>query len=638
MRDVVVGTAGHIDHGKTLLVKALTGIDADRFPEEKARGITLDIGFATLAGEEGILHFVDLPGHERFIKNMLAGATGIDLCLLVVAADESVMPQTVEHAEILGLLGIRRGLVALTKVDLVDAETLELAQLELHEFLDSRGFGHLPVLPVSSVTGGGLAELRAALFAAARECPPPPPGRPFRLPLDRAFPVRGFGTVVTGTCIDGELSVGETVAVSPSGRESKVRGLQVFSKSVERVTAGQRAALNLSDIPHQNLVRGMLVSLPGRVRPSRLLDVKVSALPSARTPLKTGTVCALHLHTQEVEAHLHLADLPALGPGEEGLAQLRMAQEVMAWPGDRFILRLPSPARTVAGGEVRAVASRKARWSRPRDRALAAALRAPDATCSPVALLIEAGPVGWEPSELSARLGLHLRDLDAAAPALEASGELARWAGGRWWLHGAEAHAWLNRAAAFLKSKQEATSPRAWIPRPELSGRWGRALGPERGSALADALITSGRAEADGDRIRLAGHRVSLKPEQAAARDKALAELASASPAPRTGKELEEVAGAAVRQVLPLMVADGEVVRFAGDHFTLPSSMEAVRIILARRSAEAGPILPVPEFKELLGITRKHAMPLLEYLDDMKWTRRVGDGRRILIPPEAEDP
>jgi selenocysteine-specific elongation factor len=634
MRDVVVGTAGHIDHGKTLLVKALTGIDADRFPEEKARGITLDIGFATLPSAEGTLHFVDLPGHERFIKNMLAGATGIDLCLLVVAADESVMPQTVEHAEILALLGVRRGIVALTKVDLVDAETRELAELELHEFLERHGLSSLPVIPVSAVTGEGLPALREALYAAARECPAPPPGRPFRVPLDRAFAAKGFGTVVTGTCIDGTLGVGEPVEVLPSGSRSKVRGMQVFGQPVDRVVAGQRAALNLSDLSHRDLRRGMLVTLPGCAMPTRLLTVGVKVLDSARAPLKTGLVCALHIHTQEVEAHLHLAGSPAIEPGERSLAQLRMADPVMAWPGDRFILRLPSPARTVAGGEVLLVASRKARWARPRDRALAEVLQRDDPDRGVHALLIEAGPLGSTPESLSGRLGIHTADLEAYPPSLEHSKILTRWASGRWWLHASEAGAWLERAEGFLKAKQQGGQPRGWVPRQELSGRWARAIGAERGAALAEALVASGKAEAEGDRVRIAGHKVTLKPEQAAARQKALEALAAAAPAPRTAKELEEAAGPALRSVLPVMAEAREVIRFAGEFFIPPSSLEAIRAVLARKAARGGPVFAVPEFKEMVGITRKHAMPLLEYLDDLKWTRREGDGRRILLPPE----
>ena len=340
MRDVVVGTAGHIDHGKTLLVKALTGMDADRWEEEKRRGITLDIGFATRTDGRGTLHFVDLPGHERFIKNMLAGATGIDLCLLVVAADESVMPQTVEHAEILSLLGIRRGVVALNKVDLVDEETRELAQLELDEFLESRGLGHLPVVPVSAATGEGIEALLEALHAQAEACSAPDAGRPFRLPVDRVFPVKGFGTVVTGTCIDGSVAVGGTLSVYPGDRGSRVRGIQIFGNAIEEAHAGQRAALNLPDLRHEEVRRGDLAAEAGSIWPTHLLDVRVRVLASAKRPLKTGAVCTLHVHTQEVEAHIHLCGRDALAPGEECLAQARLPQPAAAWPGDRFILRL----------------------------------------------------------------------------------------------------------------------------------------------------------------------------------------------------------------------------------------------------------------------------------------------------------
>jgi selenocysteine-specific elongation factor len=429
MRDVVVGTAGHIDHGKTLLVKALTGMDADRWEEEKRRGITLDIGFATLTRERGTLHFVDLPGHERFIKNMLAGATGIDLCLLVVAADESVMPQTVEHAEILSLLGVTRGVVALTKVDLVDAETRELALLELSEFLEAHGLSALPVVPVSAVTGEGLPALERALFEAAASCPEAPAGRPFRLPVDRVFPVKGFGTVVTGTCIDGALSLGAEVEVHPGAGRSRVRGLQVFGRSVEAVRAGQRSAVNIPDLAHESLRRGHLLADPGTVWPTRLLFVRFHLLPSARKALRTGTVGTLHVHTQELEAHVHLAGLAALEPGGEAVAQLRLLEKAAAWPGDRFIFRLPSPQRTVAGGEVLLPAARKARWRRAREGRILEALRAGRLL---EALLLEAGPLGVSPSEVRSRLGLREGQ---ESPLRTGEPAPARWAADAWWLH-----------------------------------------------------------------------------------------------------------------------------------------------------------------------------------------------------------
>jgi selenocysteine-specific elongation factor len=628
MRDVVVGTAGHIDHGKTLLVKALTGIDADRWEEEKRRGITLDIGFATLEAEEGTLHFVDLPGHERFIKNMLAGATGIDLCLLVVAADESVMPQTVEHAEILGLLGVSRGVVALNKVDLVDAETRELALLELSEFLEAHGLGSLTVVPVSAVSGEGLETLRAALFREASLCPSAPADRPFRLPVDRVFPVKGFGTVVTGTCIDGSLRVEDAVEILPAGTESRVRGLQIFGRPVGDARAGQRVAVNLSDVHHTDVGRGHLLGRPGTLWPSHLLDVRLSVLASAKRPLKTGAVCMLHLHTQEVEAHVHIAGAPALAPGESGLAQLRLPEKATAWPGDRFILRLPSPARTVAGGEVLLPARRRARWRRERDRAVGEALLAGDALR---AMLVEAGPAGLSPQDGVARLGRVTERLEALADGGEKKGTLVKWGGGSWWLATAEASAWLERAAAWLKVRHSGKAPVDSIPRQELLGKWLRVLGPSRCEALLQALAAAGRVELDGDRVRPAGHRVTLTPPQRAAWDGILQKLSEAATPILTGKELEEAFGASARQVLPLLTAEGRLKRFGGDFFVAPATLEALKGYLAAWAKERSPLIAVPDFKDLLGITRKYAMPLLEFLDEMKWTRREGEGRRILV-------
>jgi selenocysteine-specific elongation factor len=627
MRDVVVGTAGHIDHGKTLLVKAITGMDADRWEEEKRRGITLDIGFATLRDPRGTLHFVDLPGHERFIKNMLAGATGVDLCLLVVAADESVMPQTVEHTEILELLGVRRGVVALNKVDLVDAETREMALLELAEFLGAHGLGHLPVVPVSAAKGEGVEDLLNELYGQAEACPPPPSDRPFRLPVDRVFPVKGFGTVVTGTCIDGELGLGDQVEVFPGMGVSRVRGLQVFGRGVDRVRAGQRVAVNIPDLKHQDLRRGHLAAVPGSLWPTHLLDVNLSLLPSARHPIRTGTICTLHLHTQEVEAHVHLERGSELGPGETSLAQLRLPAPVMAWPGDRFILRLPSPARTVGGGKVILPAKRKARWRRPIDQRTALALK----EATPLeAVVSEAGPVGVTGAEASARLGRMAAALEPEVARAEGEKRIVRWGGGAWWLEPSEARAWQERASAWLRSRHEGRTPLTSLPRQEFLGRWQRLLEPSRAEALLEAMVREGILETEGDRVKPAGHRVQLSEAQAKAADELRAALGVEDFTVRTGKELEEVLGPAVRQVLPLLTASGDPVRFGGDFFLSAGHLARLKSLLAERAAKVGPVITVPEFKEMLGITRKYAMPLLEYLDDLKWTRREGDGRRIL--------
>ncbi len=629
MRPVVVGTAGHVDHGKTLLVKALTGVDADRWEEEKRRGITLDIGFAPLREGDRDLHFVDLPGHERFVKNMLAGASGVDLFLLVVAADESVMPQTEEHADILRLLGLSRGVVALNKTDLADAETLEMARLEVGEFLDRAGLSHLPVVPVSALTGNGLPELRAALLEQAAACPARPADRPFRLPVDRVFSVRGFGTVVTGTCTDGTVAVEERVEVFPAGGESKVRGIQVFAREVQAVSAGQRAALNLPDLKHQELHRGQVAAAPGAIWPSSMLDVRGEVLPSAAVPLRDGMTVRLHLHTQEAEAHLHLCGTRTLAAGERGLCQLRLPEPACAWPGDRFILRLPSPVRTVAGGEVLLVARRRARWGRPRDAAIEETLRENGLGAGLEALLCEAGPQGCRPPEAAARLGRSGAALAALASEAEEAGTLVRWPGADWWLHGPQAEAWLDRAEAFLRGRAAAGSP--WVPRPELCSRWGRILEAHQAEALADALVAAGRAEREGDRLRPPGHRLELTRAERAIWDALLAEFAAAGLSPRTGDELVRLHGSAARKVLPLLVQEGRLMRFSGDFFIRPEALERVREALSERARAGAGLLTVPEFKALLGVTRRYAMPLLELLDDRKWTRREGDGRRILV-------
>jgi selenocysteine-specific elongation factor len=445
--------------------------------------------------------------------------------------------------------------------------------------------------------------------------------------VDRVFPVKGFGTVVTGTCVGGELATGEEVEIYPDCGLSRVRGLQVFGQEVSSICGGQRAALNLADLHHQDLGRGCLVASPGSVWPTHLLDVQVEVLPSARHPLKTAATLALHIHTQEVEAHLHLDGIPFLGPGETGLAQLRMPEPVLAWPGDRFILRLPSPLGTVAGGRVLLVARRKARWRRTVDHQTALALGRGDTLG---ALLVEAGPVGATPQEMGPRLGLSAGELGTRAVEAETSGLLVRWGQGGWWLAPPEAKAWQGRAAAWLKYRQSGKEPAEWLPRQEFLGRWQRMLGAVRAEALLQALASSGEVEIAGDRVRTSGHKVQLTPQQRGAMEAVSAMLAREAFSIRTGKEMEEVLGPAVRQVLPLMTASGDLVRFGGDFFTAASTLARIRTELASWSRDRGPLISIPEFKDHLGSTRKYVMPLLEYLDDLKWTRREGDGRRIL--------
>ncbi len=358
MKAVIVGTAGHIDHGKSALVGALTGTDPDRLEEEKRRGITIDIGFANLdlatsSGEKLRLGFVDVPGHERFVRNMLAGIGGIDLVLLVIAADESVKPQTREHFDICRLLSVQRGITVLTKCDLVDAETLEVVRMEVAEYLRGSFLDPVsaPIVAVSSKTGAGLDELRHELARLAAEVPVKDAGAAFRLPIDRVFSMKGFGTVVTGTLISGSVRKDEEVEVSPIGRRLRVRGVQVHDAAVEKAIAGQRTALNLVGAETSELARGMMLTPAGLFRPTRRVSVKLNLLPSAKT-LRGGARVHLHVFTAETVAEVQLLGVKQLQPGQSGFARLKLDEAAMLLPGDRLIMRQFSPVITIGGGVV----------------------------------------------------------------------------------------------------------------------------------------------------------------------------------------------------------------------------------------------------------------------------------------------
>ena len=350
-KSIIVGTAGHIDHGKSSLVEALTGTHPDRLEEEKRRGITIDLGFAFL--EEGGLRFgfVDVPGHERFVGNMLAGAAGIDVVLLVISADESVKPQTREHFDICRLLGIQRGIVALTKSDLVDQETLALVRLELEDFLRNSFLQGAPIVPVSAKTGDGLVELKQALTQQARQVAGKDSRRAFRLPIDRAFAVKGLGSVVTGTLMSGQVAPEDEVELFPSGAKLRVRGVQSGGKNVDRAEAGQRTAVNLAGIDHQDLQRGMTLAASNRFRATRRIDVSLQLLPAVRK-LKNRALVHFHAGSFECMAEVALIENAELSPGDESFAQLRLKQSVLVLPGDRFIIRQSSPLVTIGGGAV----------------------------------------------------------------------------------------------------------------------------------------------------------------------------------------------------------------------------------------------------------------------------------------------
>ena len=526
-KNIIVGTAGHIDHGKSSLVEALTGTHPDRLEEEKRRGITIDLGFAFL--EEGGVRFgfVDVPGHERFVGNMLAGAAGIDLVLLVIAADESIKPQTREHFDICRLLGIQRGLIALTKVDLVDRETLELVRMELDDFLRGSFLENAPVIPVSAKTRQGLTELTEALVKQAREVSGKDAQRNFRLPIDRAFAVKGFGSVVTGTLISGRVSPEDEVELFPTGKKLRVRGVQSDGKSVDRVDAGQRTAVNLAGIDHHSLQRGMTLATPSRFRATRRLDVKLRLLPGVRK-LKNRALVHFHAGSFETMAEVALFERTELSAGEDCYAQFRLRQPALILPGDPFIIRQSSPLITIGGGTALDPLPRR---PRAREASRSEFLQAVERNDKPeiLAQLTQRSLFGLPRPEISARTGWTDAEIQSTVQSIVSAKRVR--------LIPAEPPILFTTASfdELLKKitdrveqfhKENPLQPGA--AREELRANLARRLQPEIFRAALEELATQKKLELQGELVKRAGSQISLLPEEAKAKQQIEAAFASA--------------------------------------------------------------------------------------------------------------
>jgi selenocysteine-specific elongation factor len=629
-RHVVVGTAGHIDHGKTALVKALTGIDTDRLPEEKARGITIDLGFAFLEEPDGLtIEIVDVPGHERFVKNMLAGAGGIDLGMLVIAADEGVMPQTREHLAICSLLHIQGGLVVLTKADLVERDWLELVRDDVAGLLRGTFLQGAPILTVSAKTGEGLPELRAALRALAAAVPARDLDQLPRLPVDRVFTVKGFGTVVTGTLRAGTLAVDDRVEVFPRGAQGKIRGLQTHGHPVERAAAGQRTAINLQGIERAAIERGDVVGLAGTLVATTLVDGTLELLADAPRPVKARTRVRFHTGTSEIMARVLLLDRPELAPGEAACARFRLEAPLVALPGDRFVIRSYSPILTIGGGTLLDIAP-------PRFKRKAAALAAHLAVLrdgAPEAVLEEhirhAGGSGVRLAALSGRVPFGPERLRALLKTLEGQGRV-RAVDRDWFLHPEAFGRLRGLALAALEAFHAASPLRPGMSREELRGRAGAA--DERVfAALLAGLESEGVVRTERDKVRLVAHEVRLAPEQQTAVDRledAYLQAEAAPPSPEEALARAGLRGDEEHELFQVLVDARKLVRVKESLFFHARALEIIQdkvVALLRERREIGP----GDIKDLLGISRKYAIPLLEFLDARRVTTRVGE-RRIL--------
>jgi selenocysteine-specific elongation factor len=618
MRSIVVGTAGHIDHGKTSLVRALTGIDTDRLEEEKRRGISIDLGFAHLRLTEQLrVAFIDVPGHERFIKNMLAGVGGIDLVLLVIAADESIKPQTREHFDICRLLRIPGGLVALTKADLVDNDILELVRLETDEFLAGSFLAGAPIVPVSATTGEGLDDLRRALVDVASAVPPRESAHSFRMPVDRVFTMQGFGTVATGTVLSGTIATEEEVSVHPADSRLRVRGIQVHGSSAKRASAGQRAAINLAGSDLESLARGSVLAKPDAFRPTKTLDCLLDLLPSAK-PLKNRAPVHFHAGTAEVLAEVRTVDgSQAIRPGATVAARIALKEPLLVIPGDRFIIRMFSPVITIGGGEVVDSFS-------PRKTTAERTLALSKASVNErIATLVREAPEGINLNELSIRTGLTAEHLKAVLPA-----GLTFIAEPQPWL--IDAQLVTQRLAEWRETLKEYHRVHPLVPgirREEFRSREMPGAPPFVFDAILgrDKLIAS-----SGEYLHLTAHKLALQHDEEQALSKIEAAFESGGLSVPAVKEVLNAAGvdaARARSLLQILLREKRLVKVAEDLVFHPAALQNLRGMLQERRGER---FSVPEFKDWTGVSRKYAIPLLEFLDREHVTRREGDTRTIL--------
>lgn len=632
---VVMGTAGHIDHGKTSLVRALTGVDCDRLAEEKRRGITIELGFAHLDAPDGSrMGVVDVPGHERFVKNMVAGAHGIDFVLLTVAADEGVMPQTREHVEICSLLGVPKGMVALTKADMVDAELLELAAEDVREQLAGTFLDGAPIIPVSSRTGEGVEDVRQALFDLAANVSAARRSDLLRLPVDRVFTLRGHGTVVTGTLLGGRLVVGEEVEVCPRGLTSKVRSIQSHGSTIETAEAGGRVALNLQGLEVEDLNRGDVICRPGTLFPCASLDLELTCLKSSPRPLRHRKEIHLHHGAKETMARIYLLDRDRLQPGETALAQARFESPIPAVRGDRVVLRGFSPLRTVAGGRVLSPLGTVERRKNARLAKLRS-LQGADARQTALIHMETRGAAGLDLRELATLTGADSSGLAKIMDGLSNRGQALRFDHeANRYVHAAVLADLEEKLVAFAALRHETNPSKPGPSRGELAQAAGGEVPAKLLQTALARLVRRKALEQVQEAYRLPGFEPSAVGDAAALREGLLQAYTQAGWTPPSLKEALAQTGAQPAQatdVLRLLTQQGDLVKVKEDLFFSRPAWEEIKARVKAYFTQKQEMAP-SDFRDLTRLSRKYAIPLLERLDKERVTVRVGD-KRILRKP-----
>jgi len=628
MEHIIIGTAGHVDHGKTALIERLTGINTDRLREEQERGLSIDLGFAyfDLPGG-GRASIVDVPGHERFIKNMLAGATGMDLVMLVVAADEGVMPQTREHVDIVTMLGVEKGLVVISKVDLVEPEWREMVGEEVREALAGTIFAQAPMVFVSSVTGEGLEDLKEAIAHVAREVPSRDTRGPARLNVDRVFTMRGFGTVVTGTLVRGALHADDTLEMLPVGGTARLRALEVHGAKVEAAYAAQRVALNLSRLESEKLERGVVLAAPGSMQPTSMLDVELSMLPGPGIALENRDRVRVHVGTAEIMARAYVLAADAIAPGESALVQLRLERPTAASRGERFVIRRYSPMLTIGGG---VVLDPNPRRHRRYDPQVAAALRGVQAATPGelVARAVDAAGVALVPlQDLARSLQLEQPAVAAAMRELAAERQVHLVPGGEACIGRAHYETLLSDVRSALTQYHQEHPLQPAMPKNRLQSALAGVDSVLLDAALGD-LVAAGQIAADSTGVRLADHAVRLSEQQQRALGSLTSRALEAGFAALTREGLlSAVKTPGAPDLLAAALAQGLLIPVGDSIYhaaTIRRAQDLIREHLARQES-----FTVSEFRDWTGSTRKYVVPLLEHLDRIGFTQRSGDYRRL---------
>lgn len=633
MKQIILGTAGHIDHGKTSLIKAVTGTNTDRLKEEQLRGITIELGFASLDLPSGRhLGIVDVPGHEKFVKNMVAGATGIDMVAMVIAADEGVMPQTREHMEICSLLGVEHGLVALTKIDMIDAEWLELVEEDIREFVAGTFLEGKAIVPVSSASGEGLEAFVEALDDLSGRIPERSSSNLFRLPVDRVFTMKGFGTVITGSLMSGKIKIGDNVMIYPSGISSKVRGIQVHGESVETAHSGMRTAINFQGLEKAAIERGQVLSTANALLPSYMVDVSLHYLESNKKKIKNRSLVRFHTGTSEIMGNLILLEQEELRPGEDTVAQIRLDAPVAVVRDDRFVLRSYSPVRTIGGGQVLNPAPEKHKRFRPEVIEGLKSLITLDPEGVIAYHVMAAGIGGVSYSALMIMTNLSEKPLEKHLQAMLSRKDVLQIdKDQRLYVHKARFESLKKDMTAHLLAYHKKNPLKTGMPREELKSKLPLNVGTKAFTMALNQMTADLDIVQEGDSVKLTTHKVSLGEDQAGMKKKISGIYLENGLQPPYFKEVLNILGfdsSHAKDVLMLLVAEGVLIKAKEDLYFHAEPMGGLKQKLIAYLQTHGEI-STPQFKEMTQASRKFVIPLLEYFDASHVTLRVGDSRKL---------